>query len=150
MDIQQVMAEVHRPHCSDCDYDIRCEGRNAGCDCECHPRPAVGALSHSGRTSKKMIPVEQAELPSAIYPCADDRCAEEVSYPPELLAYYDGRPIEVEGEGYFVDEELLPTAGWYCTETCWSDGDVLWHLYPEHLGPSLESELDRRSKLNSK
>ena len=37
MDIQQVMAEVHRPHCSDCDYDILCEGPESGCHCICHP-----------------------------------------------------------------------------------------------------------------
>ena len=40
------------PRCSDCDYEERCEGTRAGCDCECHgqrPEPPEFPVYHDAQ-----------------------------------------------------------------------------------------------------
>ena len=99
-----------------------------------------------------IIPAQISKLPRAMYGCAGASCAEEVSYPADLLAYYDGRPIllpdieEGEDDAYVPDDQL-PNPGWYCTEGCWTSDLALYRLVPSEMGPTLELEIERRSKL---
>ena len=40
----------------------------------------------------KQVRVEEAPLPGAVYACSNGVCALEVSYPAELLCWFDGLP----------------------------------------------------------
>ena len=62
--------------------------------------------------------VQKATLPEAVYGCANPDCAAEVSYPPDMLFWWDG-----------------PPAGFYCNEEVQD---------PDDLGPSLATEIQRR------
>ena len=74
-------------------------------------------------------PWETARLPSAVYGCANEFCAETVCYPPEMIFWVDAcsDPDFAEGD-----------AGWYC-ENCLSYSDS------SEWGTSLLAELERRT-----
>ena len=69
---------------------------------------------------------ELAPLPSPSFPCGHQVCAEEASYPPDMLYWFDGNETEL--------------SGWYC-EFCLSE------MVAEG-GQSLASELARREGRN--
>ena len=71
-------------------------------------------------------PWEAAPFPEAVYGCADSGCAEEMSYPPEMIYWVDAY---IEGS--------TGDSGWYC-ENCLDNNG-----YPTR-GPSLLDELKRR------
>ena len=75
-------------------------------------------------------PWETARLPSAVYGCANDFCAEIVCYSPEMIFWVDAYTDP--------DDSGEATAGWYC-EDCLSYSDS-----PEP-GTSLLAELERRT-----
>ena len=95
------------------------------------------------------VPVEKAPMPSvALYSCADSGCAVEVSYPADMLRWFDGVPLPPEdGEIAWTPDEI-PAPGWYCTESCWANETVLRELMLAGLecGPTLEAEILRRKE----
>ena len=70
--------------------------------------------------------VMDAELPQPVYGCAHEGCAEEVSYPPDMLRWYEGGEVE---------------AGFYC-ESCIDNMLVGWD---RRYRPSLQAEIERRA-----
>ena len=49
--------------------------------------------------------VPDSLIPRALYPCADDRCMEEQTFPPDELAYYSGSS-DTQGDskpGFYCD-----------------------------------------------
>ena len=62
-----------------------------------------------------------ADIPTALYGCGFEYCAEDVSYPPDMLFWHHG------GNGV--------GAGFYCA-SCWRNTDDLWEI--ERSGPSLD------------
>lgn len=73
--------------------------------------------------------------PEAVYGCANVDCATEVSYPPNMLRWWDGYVVD-------DDEGLVRCAmpGWWC-ENCreqyvWPDQSA-----DDHLGPRLDGWL---------
>ena len=65
-------------------------------------------------------PPTTADIPTAVYGCGFECCAEDVSYPADMLFWHDG------GEG--------APAGFYCSE-CWHNHADLYDV--ERSGPSL-------------
>jgi hypothetical protein len=65
-------------------------------------------------------------IPRAIYPCLHEHCAEQVSYPPDMLFWAD------DGE----------TRGWLC-DNCWDEHDWNEGEIPPK-GISLEKEIIRQ------
>ena len=53
----------------------------------------------------------RAAVPSPLYSCADERCAEYVSYPADMLWWHDRR-------GVFYCED--------CHDGEWQEGDEIW------------------------
>ena len=96
MDIQQVMAEVHRPHCSDCDYDIRCDGPISGCDCPCHPDYPESAM-----LSMKALSIQQPHADEILFAGKD---IENRSW--KLPAYMVGQRI-------YIHAGKKPRAGYH-------------------------------------
>ena len=64
--------------------------------------------------------IDRTKLPNPVFGCAVKECAAEVTYPADMLFWWEG-------------SKLLP-AGFYCKE---SEGCVPSDLHPK-LGPSLE------------
>ena len=93
----------------------------------------------------KQVRVEEAPLPGAVYACSNGVCALEVSYPAELLCWFDGLPAAEDDvrEGPWPPDEV-PKPGWYCTEACWTEIPVLAELWPENTGPSMAAVLRSR------
>jgi hypothetical protein len=65
-------------------------------------------------------------IPPAGYPCVHDHCAEQVSYPPDMLFWMD------DGE----------TSGWMC-DNCWYEHDWPGEEIPPQ-GDTLEDELKKK------
>ena len=83
-----------------------------------------------------------ATLPRPVYGCAAQGCAEETSWPPEDLQWYDGQWCE--------DGETVPDPGYgpgfYCA-ICLDDiifGRPEWDGLDGHLGDTLADEQTRR------
>jgi hypothetical protein len=72
------------------------------------------------------MPCSALPIPRASYPCLNRFCAEEVSYPPDMLFWVD------DGE----------TRGWLC-ENCWDEHDWNEDEIPPK-GISLEKEIIRQ------
>ena len=71
-----------------------------------------------------------AKLPDAVYGCAEEMCATEVSYPPEMIAYYAGND--------------LVKAGWYCRDGCLDQYLADGTINEADVGPDLRDEIIRR------
>ena len=82
------------------------------------PRPAAG-----GR-----LPTP----PTALYPCCQEGCREERTWPPDDLSWFDGQPEKRDANGDI--ERFAVKAGWYCGE-CASEIGI------EPDGPRLDEVL---------
>ena len=88
--------------------------------------------------------VKTAELPAPVYGCAQEYCAAEVSYGPNMLRWWAGSPDH--------------PAGFYCMESeCLSEA-VVGYYGPDHdmlddpdgmVGPTLQEEIERRRRANA-
>lgn len=83
-------------------------------------------------------PPADAPVPDAVYGCQSTDCAAEVSYPPDMLRWWEGRYTHEE-LGVLCLESALP--GWWC-ENCkrasYSDAEL-----EGHLGPTLAEWMER-------
>ena len=85
--------------------------------------------------------VQQAKLPEAVYGCANSFCAEQTSYPPDMLYWWAGSE-----HGY--------PPGFYCRESEGCQDQLLFAYYGDRtdatsdpdgmVGPTLKEELARR------
>ena len=97
------------------------------------------------------VPVEKAQMPRVtLFSCADSGCAVEVSYPGDMLRWFDGVPMPPEDGEIAWTPDQVPAPGWYCTESCWSEITILAELLVEgeglQWGPTLEAEILRRTE----
>ena len=81
---------------------------------------------------KQSNPIANLTLPKASYSCLHEYCAEQVTYPPEML--------------YWVNDGNIK--GWLC-ENCWEENDWNENEIPTK-GISLKEEMIRQQSLLQK
>ena len=79
-------------------------------------------------------PWENAPLPRPVYGCSNSYCAEEVSYPADMLIWWDG------------NEKLAFKPGWYCTSCLDQDMGYEYCERKNELGVPLSEEIERRQR----